>query len=185
MSDIADPSSMTRLVPLPESASRSTLLDRVRHAIRMRHYSRRTESTYGHWIRRFILFHKKRHPGTMGAPEITAFLSWLATSKRVSASTQNQALSALLFLYRHVLRIEIGALEPVTRAKMPNRVPVVLTEEEVVRSTRTPRMPGPGNSYFRPHEAVGIRDGVHPVATICTNRPCSAPSPPPPGRPGL
>lgn len=77
------------------------------------------------------MFHNKKHPTTLGSPEIAAFLSWLASSQRVSASTQNQALSALLFLYRHVLRIEIGALAPVTRAKMPHRVPVVLTQEEV------------------------------------------------------
>jgi len=97
----------------------------------MRHYSRRTETTYVHWIRRFIVFHHKKHPSTLGAPEIAAFLSWLATTRRVSASTQNQALSALLFLYRHVLRIEIGAIEQVPRAKMPHRVPVVLSIEEV------------------------------------------------------
>ena len=71
----------------------------------MRHYSRRTENTYAHWIKRFILFHNKKHPATMGASEIAAFLSWLATSRRVSASTQNQALSALLFLYKHVLGV--------------------------------------------------------------------------------
>ena len=99
----------------------------------MRHYSRRTEQTYGAWIRRFILFHRKKHPATMGAPEIGAFLSWLATNRRVSASTQNQALSALLFLYRHVLRVEIGPLARVTRAKMPHRVPVVLSQDEVSR----------------------------------------------------
>ena len=88
---------------------------------------------YVAWIRRFILFHRKKHPATMGAPEIGAFLSWLATNQRVSASTQNQALSALLFLYRHVLRIEIGPLARVTRAKMPHRVPVVLSQDEVSR----------------------------------------------------
>ena len=101
----------------------------------MRHYSRRTETTYVHWIiRRFIVFHHKQHPSTMGAPEITAFLSWLATAQRVSSSTQNQALSALLFLYRHVLRIEVGAIEQVPQAKMPHRVPVVLSREEVGRT---------------------------------------------------
>jgi len=83
------------------------------------------------WIRRFIVFHHKKHPSTMGAPEIATFLSWLATVRRVSSSTQNQALSALLFLYRHVLRIEIGAIEQVPRAKMPHRLPVVLSIEEV------------------------------------------------------
>ncbi|HJN42958.1 MAG: integron integrase [Vicinamibacterales bacterium] len=109
------------------------LLDQVRHAIRMRHYSRRTEQTYVAGIRRFIVFHRKKHPAAMGAPEIEAFLSWLATKQAVSASTQNQALSAVLFLYRHVLRVEIGPIARVTRAKMPHRVPVVLSPDEVSR----------------------------------------------------
>ncbi|MBI3403346.1 MAG: integron integrase [Acidobacteria bacterium] len=91
----------------------------------------RTEATYVHWIRRFIVFHHKKHPSTMGVREIAAFLSWLATDQRVSASTQNQALSALLFLYRHVLGIDVGAIEQVPRAKMPHRVPVVLSRDEV------------------------------------------------------
>jgi site-specific recombinase XerD len=81
--------------------------------------------------RRFIVFHQERHPSTLRAPEITAFLSWLATSQQVSASTQNQALSALLFLYKHVLRIDVGPIEPVARGKMPHRVPVVLSPAEV------------------------------------------------------
>lgn len=81
------------------------LLDRVRHVIRAKHYSRRTESAYVDWIRRFIIFHQKRHPSEMGATEISTFLTWLATNRRVSASTQNQALSAVLFLYRDVLRV--------------------------------------------------------------------------------
>lgn len=109
------------------------LLDRVRHVIRAKHYSRRTESAYVDWIRRFILFHRKRHPSEMGATEISAFLTWLATSRRVSASTQNQALSAVLFLYRDVLHIEIGPVEHVPRARMPVRVPVVLSRDEVAR----------------------------------------------------
>jgi integron integrase len=109
------------------------LLDRVRHVIRAKHYSRRTESAYVDWIRRFILFHRKRHPSEMGATEISAFLTWLATNRRVSASTQNQALSAVLFLYRDVLHIEIGPFEHVPRARMPVRVPVVLSRDEVAR----------------------------------------------------
>jgi len=84
-----------------------------------------------HWIRRFIVFHDKKHPSTLGAAEIAAFLSWLATARRVSSSTRNQALSAVLFLYKHVIRIEIGAIEQVPRAKMPHRLPVVLSLEEV------------------------------------------------------
>src|SRR5216684_4377260 len=93
-----------RLAPLTDSralndsASPPRLLDRVRTAVRVRHYSRRTEQAYADWIRRYILFHKKRHPSTMGAAEVSAFLAWLAVQRRVSASTQNQALSALLFL---------------------------------------------------------------------------------------
>ena len=97
---IHDPSLTSHVASVPSRGASPPpkLLERVREAIRMRHYSRRTEGTYAHWIRRFIVFHQKRHPQTMGASEITAFLSWLATSQRVSASTQNQALSALLFL---------------------------------------------------------------------------------------
>jgi len=87
----------------PTQLTSPKLLDRVRTAIRARHYSRRTEEAYVPWIRRYILFHGKRHPGLMGAVDVAAFLSSLATDRHVSASTQNQALSALLFLYRHVL----------------------------------------------------------------------------------
>jgi hypothetical protein len=97
------------------------LLDRVRQTIRAKHYSRRTESAYVDWIRRYVLFHRKRHPSEMGASEIAAFLTWLATNRRVSASTQNQALSALLFLYRSVLHIEIGPIENVPRAHAGSR----------------------------------------------------------------
>jgi integron integrase len=109
----------------------SRLLDRVRERIRVKHYSLRTEDAYLQWIRRFIVFHGKRHPREMGAPEVEAFLSHLATAGRVSPSTQNQALSALLFLYREVLEIELPWLDGVVRAKRPQRVPVVLTESEV------------------------------------------------------
>jgi len=107
------------------------LLDQVRHAIRARHYSRRTEAAYTHWIRRFVLFHGKRHPAEMGEAEITGFLTHLAVRSRVSASTQNQALSALLFLYREVLRRELEWLDNVVRAKRPVRLPVVLSRREV------------------------------------------------------
>jgi integrase len=102
-------------------------------AIRTRHLSLRTEQAYVQWIRRFILFHNKRHPKEMGADEIGAFLTHLAVAKRVSASTQNQALSALLFLYREVLRLQIGKVDEVVRAKRPRRLPVVLTQDEVRR----------------------------------------------------
>ena len=107
------------------------LLDQVRERIRFLHYSIRTEEAYIGWIRRFILFHGKRHPREMGAPEVEAFLSDLATRGRVTASTQNQALSAILFLYRQVLGIELPWMEGIKRAKRPSRLPVVLTPAEV------------------------------------------------------
>ena len=105
--------------------------DRVREEIRKRHYSLRTEKTYVGWIRRFILFHGKRHPAGMGAEEVSRYLSHLAVSGKVSASTQNQALSALLFLYRQVLGREVEWVEGVVRAKRPLHLPVVMTREEV------------------------------------------------------
>jgi integron integrase len=107
------------------------LLDQVREAIRMRHYSIWTKEAYVSWIKRFILFHGKRHPLEMGVDEITRFLSTLAVHGQVSASTQNQALCALVFLYRHVLGQNFGWLEDVVRAKRPQRLPVVLTRPEV------------------------------------------------------
>jgi integron integrase len=107
------------------------LLDQVRAAIRLRHYSIRTEEAYIQWIRRYILFHNKRHPKDMGAPEINAFLSHLAIKDRVAASTQNQALCAILFLYKQVLDQDPGRLEGVVRAKKPTKLPVVFTVEEV------------------------------------------------------
>ena len=107
------------------------LLDQVRELIRIRHYSIRTEQAYVQWIRRFILFHGKRHPRDMGGEELTAFLSHLASQRNVAASTQNQALNAILFLYRDVLRIKLPWLEDVQRAKKPQRLPVVLTRQEV------------------------------------------------------
>ncbi len=107
------------------------LLDRVRQAIRTRHYSPRTEQAYVHWIRRYIFFHGVRHPAAMGKQEINTFLSHLAVGERVSASTQTQALSALVFLYRHVLERDVGLLEGVVRARRPARTPVVLTRAEV------------------------------------------------------
>ena len=107
------------------------LLDRLREALRSRHYSRRTEQCYCHWVKRFIFFHHVRHPAEMAEPEINAFLTHLAIKERVSASTQNQALSALLFLYRRVLWREIGTLDGLIRARKPKRLPVVMTREEV------------------------------------------------------
>lgn len=107
------------------------LLERVRLAIRARHYSRRTEEAYVHWIRRFILFHGKRHPRQMGSVEVGAFVTWLAVEQHVAGSTQNQALSAVLFLYKEVLHIAIGGVEAPPRARLPVRVPTVLTPAEV------------------------------------------------------
>jgi len=107
------------------------LMDRVHEALRSRHYSPRTERTYCAWIRRFILFHGRRHPAEMGEEEINVFLSHLAVKGRVSASTQNQALSSLLFLYRHVIGRDVGDLGHVIRARRPKRLPVVLTQDEV------------------------------------------------------
>jgi len=107
------------------------LLDQVREQIRLRHYSIRTEAVYVEWVKRFIRFHKYRHPQEMGAPEVEAFLSDLAVRRDVSASTQNQALSAILFLYKQVLQIELPWMDGVIRARRPQRLPVVLTREEV------------------------------------------------------
>ena len=107
------------------------LLDQVRDRLRVKHYSLRTEESYLHWIRRFIFFHGKKHPREMGGPQVEAFLSHLATVGRVAASTQNQALSALLFLYREVLQVGLPWMDGVVRAKRPKHVPVVLTENEV------------------------------------------------------
>jgi integron integrase len=107
------------------------LLDRVREACRVRHYSRRTEEAYAAWIRRFIFFHDKRHPREMGTAEINAFLTHLAVDGHVSASTQNQAFSALLFLYQQVLEVDPGRIAGVIRANRPKRLPVVLTPDEV------------------------------------------------------
>jgi len=109
------------------------LLDQVVAKIRFKHYSRRTELTYSHWIKRFILFHGKRHPREMGAAEIESFLSALATERNVSASTQNLALSSLLFLYKEVLAIDLPWLDNITPAKKPQRLPTVLSEAEVKR----------------------------------------------------
>jgi integron integrase len=115
------------------SSPQPPLLDQVRSIIRLRHYSIRTEEAYLNVIRRFIIYHKKRHPREMGVDEIRQYLSHLATDGNVAASTQNVALSALLFLYREVLLIELPLIEGVERAKRPQRIPVVLTIEEVKR----------------------------------------------------
>lgn len=107
------------------------LLNQVREAIQLRHYSCRTEETYVQWIRRYILFHNKRHPIEMGKSEIEAFLTHLAMQGQVAASTQNQALSALLFLYREVLDREVAGVDAI-RARRPHYIPTVLTKQEAI-----------------------------------------------------
>jgi integron integrase len=119
------------LPPDPNLSKPKKLLDRVCDVMRLKHYSLRTERTYCDWIERFIRFHELRHPRDMGEAEVSAFLTYLARDGKVAASTQNQALSALLFLYKQVLKQEIGWLENVERAKKPTRLPVVLTRDEV------------------------------------------------------
>jgi len=109
------------------------LLDQMRDRIRVKHYSLRTENSYLDWVKRYIFFHNKRHPAEMGAPEVESFLTYLAVDRNVSASTQNQALAAILFLYKEVLAIELPWLQDVTRAKRTQRLPVVLTRGEVDR----------------------------------------------------
>lgn len=116
---------------MPTDASAPRLLDQVRDVIRFKHYSIRTEQSYLGWIKRFILFHNKRHPRDMGADEVTAFLTDLAVRGNVTASTQNQALNAILFLYREVLKIDLPWMNGIQRAKKPSRLPVVFTRSEV------------------------------------------------------
>ena len=111
-------------------ASSLKLLDRVRWHLRVKHYSIRTEQAYVDWIRRYILFHRKRHPNEMSEKEITEFLTHLAVEKRVAASTQNQAFSALLFLYQHVLDRKLDFIDNVQRVTRPAKLPVVLTPGE-------------------------------------------------------
>ena len=131
------------------------LLDRLRNAIRARHYSIRTEEAYLMWAKRFILFHNKRHPSSMGSEEVNAFLSSLALDDHVAASTQNQALNALLFLYRHVLQDPLPWLQDVVRAKRPIHLPVVLTPEEV--RVIIDRMNGPARLVAQLLYGSGLR----------------------------
>lgn len=111
--------------------ARSPILERLREAIRVRHYSIRTEKVYVHWVRYFILFHNKRHPDEMDESDISTFLTHLAVARKVSAATQNQALNALNFFYRHVIGRDLGLLENVVRAKRSRRLPVVLNHLEI------------------------------------------------------
>ena len=118
---------------LPYLSSNPKLLDQVRYALRAKHYALRTEETYINWIKRFILFHNKRHPKEMNTPEIEQFLTYLAVEKNVAAATQNQALSALLFLFHHVLEQPLSHPVDAVRAKTPHYLPVVLSQQEVAR----------------------------------------------------
>jgi integron integrase len=117
--------------PITGAPQQPRLIDRMRDRIRLKHYSIRTEYAYVDWVRRYIVFHGKRHPAEMGAAEVETFLTHLAVHGNVAASTQNQAKSALLFLYREVLGLELPWLDGIQSAKRPQRLPVVLTEEEV------------------------------------------------------
>lgn len=117
-------------ISAPEDLHKPKFLDEVRRALRLRHYSIRTEQTYLDWIRQFIVFHGKRHPTDMGEVEVSAFLTHLAADRHVAASTQNQALSALLFLYQQFLQRKLGFLDHVERATRPVKLPVVLTKAE-------------------------------------------------------
>jgi site-specific recombinase XerD len=115
------------------------LLEQVRAIIRTRQYSLRTEHSYINWIKRFIIFNGKRHPSELGAAEVTAFLSHLAVNRKIAASTQNQALAAILFPYGHVLKQELPWLEDVEQAKRPTRVPIVFPREEANAVLLQPR----------------------------------------------
>ena len=120
-------------VPVLQPGERGHLRQQVVSAIKALHYSKRTSQAYWHWTRQFVLWSGKRHPLEMGAPEVNAFLSHLATVKGVSASTQNQAKAALLFLYQQVLGVDLPWLDGIVKAKMPQRLPIVLTRDEVAR----------------------------------------------------
>lgn len=134
------------------------LLDQVREKIRYKHYSLSTENTYISWIRQYILFNEKRHPSEMGAAEVEAFLTYLATTRHVSSSTQNQALSAILFLYREVLALDFPWLDNFERSKKPRRLPVVLTTLEVQALLReSDKAPAPIGLIIKLLYGTGMR----------------------------
>ena len=114
-----------------QPSKKPKLLDQVRNEIRLRHYSYRTEQTYVDWIKRYIFFHKIRHPKEMGSEEVKLFLTHLVQQRRVAAKTQNQALNALVFLYKHVLKMELRGLKDIPKAKGAFRIPPVMTKDEV------------------------------------------------------
>ena len=139
----------------PGMDARPRLLDQVRQKLRTLHYSYRTEQQYLHWVRRYILFHDKRHPASLGAAEVEAFLTHLAVDRKVSASTQNQALSAILFLYQKVLEIDLPWLDGVVRAKPSQYLPVVLTPDEA--RAILDRMEGPTRLIANLMYGAGLR----------------------------
>ena len=146
------------------------LLDQVRNAIRARHYSRRTEEAYAHWIKRYILFHGKRHPREMGASHVAAFLTSLAVHDRVSASTQNQALSGVLFLYREVLRQDPGVITNVPRARTPHHSAAWCSRTHWRGNSFQRRLSGGGSLCFRPDAFVVTNDLDHLLVFMSTNR---------------
>jgi integron integrase len=152
---------MTKLITLGNVNSPPRLLDQVRAAIRTKHYSPRTEEAYVYWVRQFILFHNKQHPLQLHEPEIASFLQHLAINKAVAASTQNQALNALVFLYGMVLKQPIGKLPNIVRAKRPRRLPSVLRQEQVERLFAAMR--GQSSLMARLLYGAGLR------LTECTN----------------
>lgn len=142
------------------------LLDQLRDAIRARHYSYRTEESYVYWVRRFILFHGKKHPNDVGKRHVEAFLTHLAVDRNVADSTQNLALSAILFLYREVLKIELPWLDEVVRAKKPARMPVVLERDEVRMIMA--RLPAPQDLVISPAGSSCFLRRRHPYGAATT-----------------
>jgi len=124
---------LSQIIANPPTEQKPKLLDQVRNMLRTKRYKQKTEKAYIYWIRRFILFHNKRHPKEMGEKEINEFLTHLAVKEKVSASTQNQALCAIVFLYREVLKIELGDFGDVVWAKKPKKLPVVFTRQEITK----------------------------------------------------
>jgi site-specific recombinase XerD len=163
-------------VPLQAVKPPPRLMDQLRHAIRLRHYSIRTEATYADWSRRFIVFHRKRHPLEMGASEVAAFLTHLAVERNVSPSTQNQAKSALLFLYRVVLGVRLPWLDEIVAAKDQRRLPVVLTPLEVRNLLH--ELSGSTGLMASLLYGMGMQARARPAPPV-TARLCSAASSPP------
>lgn len=157
---------------------KTKLLEQMREVLRLKHLSFRTEEAYLGWVRRFILFHDKRHPKEMGAQEIRAFLTHLAVHGKVAASTQNSALNALLFLYRHVLKQPFPDIDDFERAKRPHRLPTVFTREEVTtvlaQLSGTSRLMGSllYGAGLRLMECVRLRGSKMPILPIIKS-PCA------------